>query len=39
MIETRDEELSIKDNLFINAPMYFKLFGWGKHFLKTQVHL
>ena len=34
-IETRDEELSIKVNLFINAPMYFKLFGWVKNFLKN----
>ena len=35
MNETNDEEPSVTDNSFINAPKYFKLFECGKNFLNN----
>ena len=33
--ETENEEPSVTDNPVINEPSYFKLFKWGKNFLKN----
>ena len=33
--ETKDEEPSVTDNSFINAPSHFKLFECGKNLLKS----
>ena len=33
--ETKDEDPLVTDNAVVNVPSYFKLFEYGKNFLKT----